>query len=141
MGGGFRGRAWGADVLPIPPHGFDPLPTQWVPLCTILRYPFLANVPKSFPLAPIFLRVKHAPKKRDFLVNIFQKPLKKPFWQVFFSKCCLWRKKLGQNRAFVMHWDSSENQFDRPKKVAKIFEFFRKSAPPPFEKILDQPLI
>ena len=40
-----------------PPQGFDPLPTQRVPLCTILRYPYLLTDPKNFlkaPLAPIY---------------------------------------------------------------------------------------
>ena len=31
----------------IPPHGFDPLLTQRVPFCTILRYPFL-KAPEKF---------------------------------------------------------------------------------------------
>ena len=35
-----------------PPQGFDPLPTQRLPLCTIFRYPYLVMDPKFFLKAP-----------------------------------------------------------------------------------------
>ena len=55
-------------------------------LCTILRSPILADGPKCFyrPQYILNLRWKRAPKKRDFLVKIFQKVHKTPFWPVSF---------------------------------------------------------
>ena len=59
----------------LSPEGFDPLPTQRVPLCTILRYPFLVTDPKNFlrtPLAPIYFNFEwgtRAKKKALFLVT------------------------------------------------------------------------
>ena len=42
---------------------------------------------------------------------------------------------------FIVVGESSENQFGRPKKRSRKFsKIFRKSAPPPLEKILDLPL-
>ena len=38
--GGFRGKRGGGGLDASPLQGLDPLPTQRVPLCTILRYPF-----------------------------------------------------------------------------------------------------
>ena len=58
-----------------------------------------------------------------------------------FSKFCLWRKKCGQNRDKTVLWESSKNQFDRPKKVDKFSKFFENPPPPPLEKILDPPLL
>ena len=68
------------------PQGFDPLPTQKVPLCTVLRYPFLTTDPKIFlraPLAPKstnFERGARAKKKRNFCLNAL-------FWPVFLRYC------------------------------------------------------
>ena len=42
---------WGGGVAFL--QGFEPLPTQRVPLCTILRYPFLLTHPKIFLKAPL----------------------------------------------------------------------------------------
>ena len=54
-----------------PSQGFDPLPTQRVPLCTILRHPYLMTDHKTFlkvPLAPIYTNFEgeRAPKKAIF---------------------------------------------------------------------------
>ena len=68
-------------------QGFDPLPNQRVPLCTVLRYPFWMINPKIFqrtPLAPIYTYFEGDPKKRNFLVNFFSiKCLKRLFRPVF----------------------------------------------------------
>ena len=69
---------------------------------------------------------ERAPKKRDFP----ESALIRLFWPVFFSKTCLRRIKFGQNGAFIVIWESSENQFGRPKKIDKIFENFSKIRPP-----------
>ena len=50
IGGGGGGRTY---AFPSGLQGFDPLPTQRVPLCTILRYPFLVMDPKIFLKAPL----------------------------------------------------------------------------------------
>ena len=49
-----------------PSQGFDPLLTHRVPLCTILRHPFLVTDPKNFlkaPSAPVYtnFEVERAP--------------------------------------------------------------------------------
>ena len=73
----------------LSPQGFEPLPTQSVPLCTILRYHFLATDPKNSlnaASAPIYSKLEDGAraKKRNFLVNIFRKvPKNVVFWPVF----------------------------------------------------------
>ena len=76
---------------PPPTQGFDPLPTQRVPLCTILRYPYLVTNRKIFlkaPLAPIYTNFEggaRAKKQRVFLVKILQKVPKNAFFGLFFN--------------------------------------------------------
>ena len=91
----------GADA---PLQAFDPQPTQMVPLCTILRYPFLGTDPKFFlqaSSAPIYTNFEGEvrAKKRAFLVKIFQKCLKTPFWPVFKKFDCD-AKKLAEAGSF-----------------------------------------
>ena len=135
--GGFLGR---------PPQGFDPLPTQRVPLCTILKYPYLVTEPKIFlkaPLTPICTNFEGEARaeKRVFLVKIFQKLPKNAFFGLFFfqnfacgvENCTLNQglfSALGEFKIFV--W------LTNGKKIDKIFKKFWKSAP--LEKILDLPL-
>ena len=59
ISGGFRGGGGGADAPP-PPQGFDPLPTQRVPLWYSLRNPFLADRPSNF------LKATSAPMYTNF---------------------------------------------------------------------------
>ena len=47
-----------------------------------------------------------------------------------FSKIFLRRRKFCQNRRKTVLWESSKNQFGRPKKKKKVVKIFRKSAPP-----------
>ena len=51
-------------------------------LGTILGYPYLVTDPKNFLKAPIYTNFEGepAPKKRDFLVEIFQKVPKNAFF-------------------------------------------------------------
>ena len=71
----------------------DPLPTQRVPLCTILKCPFLAKDPKIFLkalLASIYIDFEvgtRAKKNVIFLVNIIQKLLKNAVFQNFACGC------------------------------------------------------
>ena len=60
---------------------------------------------------------EHAPKKRDLLAEIFRKVHKNPFFGLFFKKNYLRRRKIDQSRVFIVIWESSENQFGRPKKM------------------------
>ena len=61
------------------------------------------------------------------------------FWDIHFD--WLRRRNFGQSGVFVVLWESSENEFGRPKnKVDKILEIL-KIRPPPLEKILDPPLV
>ena len=59
---------------------FDPLPTQRVPLSTILRYPYLVTDPNKVLKAPsalIYIKfeggAERAPKMRDFFGQKFPK--------------------------------------------------------------------
>ena len=75
---------------PPPPQGFDPLPTQSVPLCKILRYPYLVTDLKSSqksPLAPKYtnFEVGAGAENTRFLVKI-PKSAKKRFFGLFFQK-------------------------------------------------------
>ena len=58
------------------------------------------------------------------------------FFLACFSKFCLRRKNIDQNSGFLVLWESSENQFDQPKK--NVDNFLKN---PPLEKNLDPPLI
>ena len=109
----------GADT---PSQGFDPLPTPFF----ILRFPYLVADPKKFPKAP------SAPIYTNFEgVKIFQnvgqnfpKVPTNAILDCFFSKFCLRREKLDQNRVFLLLWESSDNQFGRPKKRSTNFRKF-----------------
>ena len=70
------------------------------------------------PLAPIYTYFKgeRAPKKRNFLVKIFQKVPKNAFLACFF-KILPAAQKFGPKHGLLSDWESSENLFDRPKKI------------------------
>ena len=96
------------------PHGFDPLPTQTVPLCTTMRYLFLAIDPRNFQkalLAPVYTNFEgeHAPKKTAFLVKIFQKVPKTPFLACFFK--ILPAAQLWPKQGLFSVLGALENQF------------------------------
>ena len=75
MTGVFRGggEEEGSKLLFL--QGFDPLPTQRVPLCTLMLYRFLMKDPKTLLKVPSPIYTKfegeRAPKKRNFLVKIW----------------------------------------------------------------------
>ena len=125
-----------------PPSRICPLPTQRSPFVLFSDIHFWLTDLKIFlkaPLAPIYTNYEgeRAPKKRA-LVNFFPKSDSNTFL-VCISKFYLRRKIFGQIGISIMIWESSENQFGRPKKnttnFLKIFENL-----PPVEKILDPPL-
>ena len=130
-----------------PPSGIrPPADPKDLPFDTFSEIHFWPTDPKIFlkaPLAPIYTNFEweRAPKKkREFLAKFFKKCPKTAFLTVF-SKICLRRRKFCKNRGKTVLWESSKNQFGRPKKkVVKILENFSKIRPPPLEKILDPPL-
>ena len=95
-------------------------------------------------LAPIYTNFEgeRAPKKNAIFLSKFFKKCPKTAFLTVFSKIRLRRRKFCQNRGKTVLWESSKNQFGRPKKkkkVVKILENFLKIRPPPLEKILDLP--
>ena len=84
------------------PQGFEPLPTQRVPLCTISRYPFLARDPKIFlkaPLAPVYTNFEGgalAEKTQFFWLKLSKKCLKTPLLACFFKILHIMQLKMGQ---------------------------------------------
>ena len=70
-----------------------------------------------------------------FLSKFSKKCKKRLFWPVFLKKLPVAQKtwSIFQFRVFIVIWESSENQFGRPKKSF----FFLKIRPPPLEKFLD----
>ena len=61
----------------------------------------------------------------------------KIFLQAFFPKFACGAETFGQTRVLIAFWESSDNQFGRPKKRSTQFsKFFWKSAPP-LEKFQD----
>ena len=50
------------------------------------------------------------------------------FWPVFWKNCHR-RRNFGQYKVSRVIWESSENQFCRPKKIKRLRKFFWESAP------------
>ena len=123
--GDFFWGGGGGGLRTLSSQGFDPLPTQRAPLCTILRYSCLTDGCltcladfKNFLSAPLAPNYTNFPKKFS---NAF-------FFRPIFLKTCLRQRKFCQNVVFIVIRESSENQFGLPKKnVGKIFDFFQKS--------------
>ena len=81
---------------------------------------------------------ERAPKRRAFLLIFFSKSVLKRIFALFFQIFAWDAKNAAKTGPFLL-WESSKNQFGRPKKrVAKYFEDFKKS---PHEKILDPPVL
>ena len=133
MGGGVGEE--GADAFLF--QGFDPFPTQRVPLCTILKYPYFVKDPEIFlkaasksALYTNFEGGVLAEKTLFFGQNFPKSAEKSLFLSVFFSKFCLRRRKIWPNQGLLVLWESSENQFGRPKKRSTKFLKY----PPPSRK-------
>ena len=95
-------------------------------------------------MAPIYTSFEggRAPKKRNFLVKIFQKLPKNAYFGLFFPNFACRAENLAQIGIKQCFGKSSENQFGRPKKKGRQnFQKFLKIRPPPLEKILDPPLL
>ena len=130
-GGGLADALLLRDSTPCRPKGS--------PLWYFFRNPFWPTDPKIFrkaPLAPIYTKFEggRAPKKTRFFFEIFHKVAKNGVLTVFL-KILLRRRKFCQNRGKTVLWESSKNQFGRPKEnmVVKILVNFLKIRPPPRE--------
>ena len=113
--GGFRGGGemvvWGRTLSS--PYGFDPLSTKRVSPLYYFEIFILVTDPKNF------LKASSAPMYTNFEegATFWSKLYKKCqtlFWPVFFSKFRLRRRKVDQNRFFLVLWESLENLFGRP---------------------------
>ena len=123
--GGFRwgwgGGGGGGLGVRLPPSVIrPPADPKGHPFDTFSEIHFWPTDPKIFlkaPWAPIYTNFEgeRAPKKRDFFVKIFQKLPQNGFSDCF-SKICLRRRKFCQSRGKTVLWESSKNQFGRPKK-------------------------
>ena len=89
----------------------------------------MVTEPKKFskaPLVPVYTNFdgERAPKKRDFLVNVFQKMPKKYFFFVFFiQNFACGAQNLAKTGSFEF--------FGKIGKGDKIFEVFLKISPCP----------
>ena len=114
-------------------QGFDPLPTQRVPPLYYFEISIIGDEPFKFSK---YILVSggggggHTPKKRNFLVRIFQKVPKNAFLAGFFfqvrTKQCFGRAR----KISLVNLKRSRQNF------RKFFE----NQSPPLEKILDPPL-
>ena len=138
--GGWRTPLPFRDSTPCQPKPKGP------PFDTFSEIQLWPTDPKIFlkaPLAPIYTNFEgeRAPKKNTIFLSTFFKKCPKTAFLAVFSENCLQRRKFCQNRGKTVLWESSKNQFGRPKKKGhqNLWKFFWKSAPP-LEKILDPPL-
>ena len=130
LGGG--GGGGGADAPP-PPSGIrPPVDPKGPPFDTFSEIHFWQTDPKIFlkaPSAPIYTNFEgeRAPKKTLFFVKIFKfiKKCPKTAFLTVFSKICLRRRKFCQNCGKTVLWESSKNQFGRPKKKKRSSKFWK----------------
>ena len=122
---------------PPPPSGIrPPADPKGPPFDTFSEILFWPTDPKVFlraPLAPIYTNFEgeRAPKKNAIFLSKFFKKCPKTAFLTVFSKICLWRRKFCQSTGKTVLWESSKNQFGRPKKkVVKVLENFLKIRPP-----------
>ena len=116
-----QGRIWGGGGLRTPSPLRDSTPCR-PPFDTFSEIHYFFRNPLEIYTN---FEGERAPKKRDFFVKIFQKLPKNGFFDCFFSKICLRRRKFCQIRGKSVLWKSSKNQFGRPKKKrSKFWNFF-----------------
>ena len=125
LGGG--GGAGGGGGHPFPSGIRPPADPKGPPFDTFSEIHFWPTDPKIFlkaPWAPIYTKFEgeRAPKKNAIFCQNFSKSAQKRLFLTVFSKICLRRTKLCQNRGKTVLWESSKNQFGRPKKkkVVKV---------------------
>ena len=87
--------------------------TFWYSLKTFFFWRTDPNTLLKAPLAPICInRGRGARTEKHFLVKIFHKCLKTPFWTVFFLNSAA-AQKFGRNKIFIVIWEISKIQFGR----------------------------
>ena len=88
-------------------------------------------------MAPIYTNFEgeRAPKKNAIFLSKFFKKCPKTAFLTVFLKICLRRRKFCQNRGKRVLWETSKNQFGRPKKKKSRQNFgkFFENPPPPRE--------
>ena len=135
---GFRGGGGVASGRPPPPPSGirHPANPKGPPFGTFYEIHFWPTDPKIFlkaPSAPIYLMGEREPKKRNFLVKIFQKVPKNAFLDCFFfQKFACNAESFGKIGA--------KQCFGRAQKRSSKFSIsFWKSAPPPSRKSYIRP--
>ena len=127
-GGGGRGQT------PFT-QGFDPVPTQRVPPLILFKKSIFGQ-----PTLKIFKRrlwrqyiltLRSSARQKN---AIFGQNFSKSAQTRLFSKICLRRRKFCQNRGKTVLWESSKNQFGRPKKSSKFKKILFFENPPPLRK-------
>ena len=132
--GGFRGGGAGGAYAPF--SGIrPPADPKAPPFDTFSEIHFWLTDPKILytNIYTNFEGERASKKNAIFLSKFFKKCPKTAFLTVF-SKICLWRRKFSQNRGKTMLWESSKNQFGRPKKRSSKFWkiiFLKSAATPP----------
>ena len=113
--------------------GFDPLPTQRVPLYIILRYLFLVTYPKTFSKGAFEAKI---------YTTIFQKKPINVFFGLFFQNFACGAENLAKTGSFWCFGRARKiNLVGLKKRSTKLSNFFLKIRPSPLlEKILDPPL-
>ena len=112
-------------------QGFDPLPTQRLPLCTILRYPLLATDPKHFLKTPshqcivVLKGSRRQKKKRIFWSKFFKNCLRTPFLACFFKTLPpaqkIWPKYTEQCFGRARKINLVELRKKKPSKLSRTF--------------------
>ena len=112
--GGCKGSKHHPSPPPPPPplQGFDPSPTQRVIPLYYFEISILVTKPKKCLKASINTNFEGG--------GVLAEKMRLFFFPVF-SKLCLRHRKFGHNRVFLVLWESSENQFGRPKKSRQNF--------------------
>ena len=134
IGGAGGGRTFFSGIRP-------PADPKVPPFDTFSEIHFWPTDPKIFQYI-LTLRGSARQKKTRFFLSKFFKKCPKTAFLTVFSKICLRRRKFCQNRGKTVLWESSKNQFGRPKKkVVKILEIFLKIPPPPRENPRSAPAL
>ena len=111
-------------TLPPPSKIRPPADPKGPPFVLFWDIHFWLTDPKTFlkaPLAPSYTNFEGSARRkirktRNFLVEIFQKAPKTSFLACFFKSLLAAQKIRSNYRVFIVFWNSSENQFGRPKK-------------------------
>ena len=141
LGGGRGGRT------PLSFRDSTPCRPKGSPFDTFSEIHFWPTDPKIFlkaHLAPIYpnFEGEPAPKKNAIFCQIFFKKCPKTAFLTVFSKICLRRRKFCQIRGKTVLWESSKNQFGRPKKMlSKFLNFFENPPPAPSTKSKIRPWV